>query len=401
MNNPIQRLATIVSNVSKTITTSSDPLDIQLGIWGTTGAGKTTYLGRLYTELLSTHKWIVDASPESFKYINDIVEALENGNFPQNTPETTSEIPGYEYRLTGKTPPFKGVNVTLCFIDAPGLFYEKPEKGKAKVKLNGQKVLIDVLDYLSGCHGIIFLLDPDPKRLPQQKKLSIVLLELMQEFQKRYQAQFQDKKARQLQQYMAFCVTKADKGDLWNELHDPKNVAKRIMGDTVYNGLQNTFCLPKRFEFYPVSSIGRYQEGKDGSWKQAVNYPQQNDPDPTNNQSNEVSEPQKPLSDMWEEMTNEKPYEFESQEKPTNQEPESSFTDSSNDNNYGLSPSSPNEPPRPSEENPTFDVEKNPVPINILEPIEWLIQGIRANPPSLPNQTTIQAEQPPLPPFSR
>ncbi len=56
MNNPnLSKLndgiQSVVTTVLRGFKKNSDPLDIQLGIWGTAGAGKTTYLGRLYTEL--------------------------------------------------------------------------------------------------------------------------------------------------------------------------------------------------------------------------------------------------------------------------------------------------------------------------------------------------------------
>lgn len=398
MNNPNQsktnnRLQSFANNLFQQFNNSSQSSDIKLGIWGATGSGKTTYLGRLYTELLNSENWTVYASQKSLNYINDIVGVLDNGIFPPFTNPKISKLKEYDYRLTGEEQPFKGVNVMLRFIDAPGEWYENPDLGKQKVEVEGQELSIDILEYLSGCHGIIFLLDPEQKRLPEKKKLSFVLLKLMQEFHERYNAQFQDNKVRKLQQYMAFCVTKVDKGDFWQESVEPEKFAKRVMGTEIYQRLQNNFCLGKRLNFYPVSSIGRYKEGE--QWKEAVNYLEQNDPEPTDNQSNEVSRQNQSIFDILNPKI-----EFEPQKELTNQEPSS--TNSSADDNYGgLSPSSPSESEQSSKGLTTFDVEKEPVPIGILEPIEWLIKEIRANPPSLPKQTSIQAEQPPFPPFSR
>jgi hypothetical protein len=133
-----------------------------------------------------------------------------------------------------------------------------------------------------------------------------------------------------------------------------------------------------------------------------VNAPKQHDsqtnvPEQMDNQSNKESINKSSILDEWLKPK----IEFESQEKPNNKEPESSFTDSSDGGKYTLSPSFPSESEQSSKGLTTFDVEKEPVPIGILEPVEWLIKEIRANPPSLPNQTSTQAEQPPLPPFSR
>jgi hypothetical protein len=403
MNNPnLSKLndgiQSVVTTVLRGFKKNSDPLDIQLGIWGTAGAGKTTYLGRLYTELLKSEIWTVYFSTKSRVYINEIVDGLENGRCPVPNNILIQKLTEYDYKLTGEKEPFKDINVMLRFIDAPGEFYEDPERAKERVEVEGKEVLIDILEYLSGCHGIIFLLDPEQEPLDEKKRLSFILPKLMQHFHEQYVKP--NAKVPKLQQYMAFCVTKVDQGDLWQESKDPEKLAKRLMGTNTYKYISNNWCLKPRLNFFPVSSIGRYKEGD--QWKEVVNAPKQHDsqtnvPEQMDNQSNKESINKSSILDEWLKPK----IEFESQEKPNNKEPESSFTDSSDGGKYTLSPSFPSESEQSSKGLTTFDVEKEPVPIGILEPVEWLIKEIRANPPSLPNQTSTQAEQPPLPPFSR
>jgi len=305
MNNPNlsklnARLQSLTNTVSQLFNNSSDPLDIQLGIWGTARAGKTTYLGRLYTELLKSEIWTVYASKESLDYINKIVDGLEKGTFPVPNNPLTKKLKQYDYRLTGEKQPFKGINLMLRFIDAPGEFYEDPEKGKGTVEVEGQKVSIDILEYLSGCHGIIFLLDPEQESLPENKKLSSILRKLMQDFHHRYINQ--DAKITKLQQYMAFCVTKVDKGNFWQESKDPEKFVKRIMGTETYKYIKNNYCLEPRLNFFPVSSIGRYK--KEDQWKEVVNDPKQHDsqtnvPEQMDNQSNKESINKSSILDEW------------------------------------------------------------------------------------------------------
>lgn len=358
---------------------SNGATDLRIGLWGTTGSGKTTYFGRLYQALACSPRWIVERNSAAYDYLEPVLEDLESGNLPLPT-RKQDDLKIYEYRLAGQEA-FKGVNVTLSFIDAPGEFYENPLQGIKRIEKQ-----MDILDYLGSCHGIIFLLDPD--RNPKLKKLGPLLGSLMAEFQKRSQAQHQDKVARRLQQYMAFCVTKVDQAGLWEEAKNPEAQARRMMGSQMYKELKHNFCMEGRYKFYPISAIGRYQNGEE--WISVVN--NLTSPNSTSTDLQSSNPPQtKSLSStespqkVWEIFP--PTFEFSDESVPTeNQmEPlETELTLNNSDNDNYAEWHRPELQPQPQPvQRSTFDVDKDPVPLNVIAPIEWLIESIRTKPPVL------------------
>lgn len=93
-----------------------------IGFWGTSHAGKTTYLVMLYNVFLSQHeKWEIYANDtKSRNFIDQAFERVfEKNEFPPNT----LEIHTYSFTIENKQD--KSQSFTLEFLDAPGEVYEQ------------------------------------------------------------------------------------------------------------------------------------------------------------------------------------------------------------------------------------------------------------------------------------
>lgn len=309
-----------------------DPKSMQIGIWGTARAGKTTYLTALYDMLLASDAWIVNPDKRGAEFIEAQLERREEGEFP--LPNEPGDLEVFQYELTPKrknspvnllqpNPP----EIILNFIDAPGEYYED-------LRGSGR----EILDYLSGCHGIVFLLDPF--RVDSQgKSYRSLLRRLFQEFRDR-------NRSAQMQQYMAFCITKVDQeSSLWNQ-EDPTVLARQVMGKDAVRDLQQNFCREERLAFYSVSSIGQYRDDR-GKLQSALI-------DPTPKRQPATSSP----ADFTHSPNHQVP--FGTSAKPQFPEKQRSSL--------------------------RFRTDVECQPKNVLEPVEWLIYSIQAKPPILPNQ---------------
>ncbi|WP_019506296.1 hypothetical protein [Pleurocapsa sp. PCC 7319] len=339
----------------------ASPRNIRLGIWGTTGAGKTTYLTMLYDALELSGNWWVEVNPNARSFLEYNLDTIkEERKFPEPTEPGELEI--YSYILRPKSPRVANSEIILNFIDAPGEFYENIQDTKGKVIEDEESREKDIVDYLIACDGIIFLLDPIRSK-KDNKTYSTLLRKLFQEFQERSRSRRPRSESNLLEQYMAFCVTKFDREELWNKGDESDKLAENVMGWELQR-LQN-FCRleldretgknkpskENRCEFFSVSSIGRYQD-KDGKSQVSVIEPAQT----SNSNSQEKSKSNQQLK---------KGYDFDDDtpSQPINTNPSSSS----------------------SKCQPTIKSDVTLNSYNVLEPVEWLIQRIQNHPPSRPN----------------
>ena len=355
--------------------TAKDHSSFRIGIWGTTGAGKTTFLAMLYDALLLRPGWTVAADGKARGFITGHLRNIRTkGRFPAPT-EVTAETDIFRYILQeegsqGADGAYR--QITLDFVDAPGEFYERPHQADRRV--TGE---MDILDYLSSCDGIIFLLDPDrvDESLGEDEDdYRTMLLDLMLEFQERSIKSGVSDDLR-LEQYMAFCATKSDKDAYWAQREAPQNLLETVMGDTMYRMLGSNFCKPNRYNFFAVSAIGRYQDPATGEWIENISYNGQHAPVPRRSRALEPLVTTTSIGSAYEPSAPEVVAVAAEPETPAPpRSPNASWAPVSSSNGG----SRPNYAPEVS------IVRKSAItPFNVLEPLDWLIESMRRDPPRI------------------
>jgi hypothetical protein len=352
------------------------PSDIRIGIWGSSGAGKTTYLTMLYDVLKESDGWIVRVGNEQAdEFIKTNLKAIANGEFPRrNEPDENERLKIYSYKLTRENSKYKG-SVSLNFIDAPGEFYERlGDKNKKYLVDDPNNPETDVIDYLMGCDGIIFLLDPDPDKQNQGKeKYSTMLSELFIDFNSRNREKNRHKA--RLENYIAICVTKVDHDEIWEkakskgadtyveELMRPMMTLKKLKNDIwleTDKKQRNIRSKENRCQFFYTSVLGRYEEdGK--SYKQYIDVPDQNKSSNEYEYGDYNSEPYPNYSNS---MNNSASSDSDKNDDWDDINDSSKYVDRKLKNPGGkIKPGS------------------ELRPFGVLEPIEWLIEGIQSHPP--------------------
>ncbi|WP_054469899.1 hypothetical protein [Planktothricoides sp. SR001] len=371
-------------------TAITGPKDIRIGIWGTSGSGKTTYLAMLYYALLLSKDWQVTADSEARQFVTKSINGIKAGNFPPAT-QPTENLNIFTYTL-GRQNSYAiiGPKVVLNFIDAPGGFYEdihsihstkvqiaEPSiKGASAETQLGQNQdnSMGIMDYLLSCDGIIFLLDPI--RSKEEGNLYWRLLfDLFMEFQEK--SKQENMTNARLQQYMAFCVTKVDKEEIWSQGKESADLAKDVMGQDLFTSLETGFCLENRYKFYSVASIGRYLDKDGKSWKEAVIYSDILD-------TSNTSEPQPPQPAQPSQPQGGGYGEGYDPDAPLGQPNTTPSPSSSSEDDWGSLNQASNTPEPPSIPLPTINTKVQYEPFNVITPIEWLIDSIQKNPPSRP-----------------
>ncbi|MDZ8034953.1 TRAFAC clade GTPase domain-containing protein [Nostoc sp. DedSLP04] len=387
------RLKSYGETLSKWLNESlhASPRNIRLGIWGTTGAGKTTYLAMLFDALEASDNWQVTVDSKGRSFVKNYLNTI---NYKRKFPEPTEpgELEIYSYILSPKSSRVANSEIVLNFIDAPGEFYENILNSRAKVlshnaqALENKKQLMDIVDYLISCDGIIFLLDPIRSK-KDVKAYSELLRDLFQEFQER--SPHIGSKSKLLEQYMAFCVTKVDREELWNKGQKSDELAEDVMSWELkrlknYCWLEldrekrkNRIGKENRCEFFSVSSIGRSQD-KDGKWQPSVIYPAEKSN--SNQQANTpivASQPQQIKRG------------FDFDDYTSSQTTNINLSSSSSSDDWVSSNNKENKPALSPKLQPTIKPDITLNSHNVLEPIEWLIRGIQKHPPSRPKLSSL------------
>jgi len=364
-----------------------EPMDIRIGIWGGSNSGKTTYLTMLYKELVLSNEWEVTSDSEARKYVFDNIQRITDGNFPFAT-QITGVIKIFTYILRRQfSNTATGPKIVLNFIDAPGKFYEEIHSSKdvkiiqpsiqstsEEQEITQNQSNLGIVDYLLSCDGIIFLLDPI--RSKEEGNLYWrLLLDLFWEFQER--SRQENMTTERLQQYMAFCVTKSDTDDIWSQGKKSDDLAKDVMGKDLFKSLKSNFCIEGRYNFFSVASIGRYQN-EDGEWKEAVIYPNIQD----NSKTETIETTEKNPSSMKRTYGKHKGKSQNSQTTDvSSEEPTiSSNSSSEDDDEWAEFTETSNTPDIAPRYIPTINTKVEIQPLNVIAPIEWLINSIQKEP---------------------
>jgi hypothetical protein len=360
---------------------------IRIGIWGTTGSGKTIYLARLCELLSAGGKFRVQpGSNEAKKFVEELSNNMNNETKDGILPTPSFYIPFdredrnnveiFTYKLDPLSSEFGSATIRLEFIDAAGEFFENPDTTLIINNADKSSSYGNIIDYLMSCHGIIFLLDPLKKDDAKNDYFGL-LLNLFTTFQMRsYPPELP--KVPILEQYMAFCVTKVDQND--ELLKTPTmDLVKDVMGLKMWAYLQNNFSSVEldlnkrqkpnknnRCNFYSTSAFGRFKN-EQGQAEKFLQYPSIPKPDiPNDLNDNETQN--------W----------------------EKAFT---KDNQPPINNSAPDRRRTLEDIGQEIEVDDQPKlivkqrkegcnPSNIIEPLEWLIKSIIKHPPTLPTSSS-------------
>ncbi|AFZ38318.1 hypothetical protein Sta7437_4890 (plasmid) [Stanieria cyanosphaera PCC 7437] len=359
---------------------------IRLGIWGVSESGKTVYLAKLYRMLLK-EGWKIRISGDYKDFLEQAIEKLDNRELPNATNTSDEQIKTCQYRISNDNfqETGKKVQAVIDFFDIAGEYYGGENKiryrEELRINLNGEEVTL--IDYLLSCDGILFLLDywRNSNKTSNGKSQLQLLEELFREMFERREYldskvsnRKQNNSFEQLESYVVFAVTKADHEDIENSGMSSIELVSKVLNfdpktEDIINWFDNYFYVDKsklarqiddgyyekpskfhRCQFFAVSAIGSYYDEKSGRSKSGVIIPEKPNPDPQERKSDDVFSPK------GDKVSNPSDRFGGRERKDRNQKPK-----------------------------PQILKGVRLEPMNVVEPIEWFIEGILKNPPKLPS----------------
>lgn len=214
------------------------PQERKIGIWGLTGAGKTTYLAALWLAVNSSHSTGWKIWPENEKaetLFTNYSGDLRNGIFPPATDPDTNPVQ-YDLMLEYTSHRGRSQRYNLSLIDAAG-----------------QHVLDNSDNYgyfetLRQSSGILLMIDPNPI-VEEQKKQGYFqpITRLLFKLRDRL------KENGKIDTDIALCATKCDMGKWSDRAGNPQGIFPEIMDRFSYNAIKTNFSSICEFA---VSSVG-------------------------------------------------------------------------------------------------------------------------------------------------
>ncbi|MBN1564127.1 MAG: hypothetical protein JXA10_09825 [Anaerolineae bacterium] len=198
----------------------------KIGIWGTSRAGKTTFLAMLYHTFLSQHDtWSIRAENEARLFVETAFEDIFSG---RSFPEKTVRAQQYQYTITHKS---TQQTFILEFLDAPGelfeIYYQRKRRNEnvvvAQSETEPQLANLsanELFNYLAQCDGLLIFIDPLWESRPHGRLTYAQLL---------YQL-FEDLRLERPDNppLAAFCLVKVDGvDDLWETRLDQNHACYR------------------------------------------------------------------------------------------------------------------------------------------------------------------------------
>lgn len=257
MEKPQKTMGLPLENVMKGIS--------KVGIWGLQGSGKTTYAISL-VEAMEQRGWNVQPVNETLDIYFKEYNRLEEGNYPP--PTSMSRL--LEFRFAKSNSLLKkGTFNTVGIPDIPGKAYvDEPI----------------IVDYLSECDGVVFLIDPEKKWRGDDspyggtiKNVHPIILKVLEQIR-------QNQNALKIESYIAFCVTKMDiyrsldflpEDDPrrnnpcgWEE-DNPLDVAVNILGEKAVTAIENRI-QPNKLKWFTCSAVDCVQIEEEGGSKKMV-----------------------------------------------------------------------------------------------------------------------------------
>lgn len=254
---------------------------VNIGIWGGTESGKTTYLSALEiaTLLDPTGSWNIfgddSVSPQSVDFLLTGTESLRDGRFPP--PTISRQV--YTYEIIGKPSGFAGLVGSL--LEAVG----KPRSFQFNLHVfdypGGDLLNKDPADplwaQLAKCDGLVYLFDPHKTDVTSDnfKCLSRSTSMIRQVLSKQSGALLSDGR---LPHHLAVCVTKFDDDQVFSRLRQaglvifdenrPEQAPRVKEEEKAFECFADIFTIPKirrsfkddRVRFFLTSSIGFYRD---------------------------------------------------------------------------------------------------------------------------------------------
>ncbi|RLG09242.1 hypothetical protein DRN73_10235 [Candidatus Pacearchaeota archaeon] len=206
-----------------------------IGIFGTSGAGKTTYIAMLAEMIWSSKaksNWSLEI-PHGMNYIKDVIKTLKKGEWPARTlPGTKEEI---ELMITEKNSWRNRIH-KIFMSDISGEEFER------FIKNPYNENLPPALEMINNCQGYIILVDP-ARAEDESYDYHAFLQYLVKSKGLKEKEKFQE--------FFAFVFTKNDEHNILN----PEEFAREKM-----KALYHPFTLrirKDRGRFFTCSSVGR------------------------------------------------------------------------------------------------------------------------------------------------
>lgn len=249
--------------------------DHKITIWGTGKTGKTTYLAMLYHEFLSrSPEWFIEGENEAADRF--IKEKHREIFVEKSFPKSTEGYHEYTYIITRRKAGQVAYVIELEFNDIAGEIYEKFYEDSLKnISENAAGISPQAwFERMCDSDGILMLLDPSWHKRSKQKTYNALVRDFVEQLRKRRKASHKEGDLssydpRLKEVYIAFGLTKADANpEFWQlaanwECSRGTGAAchancpiRELMPDFMDNHLQG-MILPENVRCFLLSSIGR------------------------------------------------------------------------------------------------------------------------------------------------
>ena len=213
---------------------------IKIGIWGPLGSGKTHFI--VMQQFAERDGWNIRPLDEKSRelFTNGRKLLRKEHEFVASTPTVFDKLfLPFEFEGPGKYIYLKRRTFRVFLPECSGEFYEKPNEYP------------DLINEISRCHGIIWLIDPVQIDNPisGQKDYTDMIQEWL--------GLIHEKQGYgRLKHYMAFCLTKMDLPIYSKYLNnESEEFCLNKLGDDV-RILLDDYCDPKKVNFFATSAIG-------------------------------------------------------------------------------------------------------------------------------------------------
>lgn len=230
------------------------PGETHFAIWGTTQAGKTTFLAALMY-LFQSRKFNdrhqLNMTPANAKAVswhsNIFIPLFQHGKFPDAT--TIAEVQAPAFNFTAKDDP-DNILFWLTFIDGPGELFRNPDVAKTKYGLKRSP-----LDYMRECQGVIMLVDPTRARKGElDEEYEAVAYNL----QKLIIGPDGRATSAKLKTPVAFCLTKCDEPLHRDAFDNVESFADQYFSDLMVS-ISDVICQTSRW--FATSALGFDPDG--------------------------------------------------------------------------------------------------------------------------------------------